>query len=106
MNSTQLDCELSTLSTELAKFELTNATFMGLLAVCIVNGIVSVIATLTNILVIVTITIYSELKTNSNILLLFLAITDLFVGLVVQPSFIAFLAGKLEMNYNCKAMVT
>ena len=105
MNSSRNPCKFSTLSLELAKFKLSDITFAGLLAVCIINGVLSFLAVSTNVLVVATILKYRELRSNCNILILFLALTDLMVGLIVQPSFIVFIAAKLQMHFNCAALI-
>ena len=67
MNSSRNPCKFSTLSLELAKFKLSDVTFAGLLAVCIINGVLSFLAVSTNVLVVATILKYRELRSNSNI---------------------------------------
>ena len=106
MNSSRNPCKFSSLSLELAKFKLSDVTFAGLLAVCIINGVLSFLAVSTNVLVVATILKYRELRSNSNILTLFLALIDLMVGLIVQPSFIVFIAAKLQMHFNCAALMS
>lgn len=106
MNSSKNPCKFSTLSLELNEFKLNETISTGLLAVCIINGVLSVVTVSTNSLVVAAILKYRELRSNSNILILFLALTDVMVGLVVQPSFVVFIAGKLQMYFNCGAFVS
>lgn len=58
-----------------------------LMALLIINGILSLFVTFSNTVVICTISKISSLHTPSNFLILGQAVFDLFVGVVVQPSF-------------------
>ena len=96
----------STLSLELATFELSPTLYGFLLAICILNGALSVLATLGNSLVLIIIVKFSSLHSISNILIFSLALTDFLVGLVVQPAFAIYIAGKLHLAFYCSALVT
>ena len=76
------------------------------MGVCVTNGILSPIAVLGNGLVLAVILKFSELHTNSNILIVSLATTDILVGLIVQPSFVAYIASKLKLDFSCEALMT
>ena len=49
---------------------------------------------------------FPSLRTLSNILIFSLALMDLLVGLVVQPAFVVYIAGKLKLVFNCGALLT
>lgn len=106
MNSSAKHCIESTLSKELSNFQLSAGTFAVLLGVCITNGVLSILAVLENSLVVLLILKYRDLQTNSNILIFTLALTDILVGLVVQPAFGIYIAGKLKIQFFCKALIT
>lgn len=108
MNTTEAPklCLDSTLSLELASFKLSPALYGFLLTTCILNGALSVLATLGNSLVLIIIVKFPSLRTLSNILIFSLALTDVFVGLVVQPAFVVYIAGKLNLAFYCGALVT
>lgn len=108
MNTTDAPqlCLDSTLSMELASFKLSPILYGCLIAICIFNGILSVLATVGNSLVLIIIVKFPSLRTISNILIFSLALTDVFVGLVVQPAFVVFIAGKLNLVFYCDALVT
>ena len=106
MNSTVKFCVGSTLSTELTHFKLSPTIYGILMGVCVTNGILSPIAVLGNGLVLAVILKFSELHTNSNILIVSLATTDILVGLIVQPSFVAYIASKLKLDFSCEALMT
>lgn len=108
MNSTEAPqlCLESTLSVELASFKMSSTVYGFLLAVCILNGVSSVLATLGNSLVLIIVIKFPSLRTISNMLIFSLALTDVLVGLVVQPAFVIFIAGKLSLVFNCGALVT
>ena len=76
------------------------------MGVCVTNVILSPVAVLGNELVLVVILKFSELHTNSNILIVSLATTDILVGLVVQPSFVAYIASKLKLDFSCEALMS
>ena len=73
-------------------------------ATSIVNGLSSVLAVTCNLVVILAIVRNSSLHTPSYVLLCNLAISDLGVGLVVQPLFIALMMAQLmeEADLSCK----
>ena len=106
MNSSVKSCVGSTLSTELARFKLSPSVYGILMGVCITNGILSSVAVLGNSLVLAVILRFSSLHTNSNILIFSLATTDILVGLVVQPSFVAYIASKLRLDFSCEALIS
>lgn len=108
MNSTEAPqlCLESTLSVELASFKMSPTVYGFLLAVCILNGVSSVLATLGNSLVLIIVIKFPSLRTISNMLIFSLALTDVLVGVVVQPAFVIFIAGKLSLVFNCSALVT
>lgn len=106
MNSSVKFCVDSTLSTELARFKLSPSVYHILMGVCIANGLLSPLAVLGNGLVLVVILKFSSLYTNSNILIFSLATTDILVGLVVQPSFLAYIASKIKLNFSCEALIS
>ena len=105
VNSSAAPCVESTLSVELSSFELSTGIFVVLLAVCVSNCFLSFLAVLENGLVLVVIVKYRELHTNPNILIFTLALTDLLVGLVVQPAFVTYIASKLRLQFNCQALI-
>ena len=76
------------------------------MGVCIANGLLSPVAVLGNGLVLVVILNFSSLHTNSNILIFSLAMTDILVGLVVQPSFVAYIANKIKLDFSCEALMS
>jgi len=106
MNSSVKFCVDSTLSTELARFKLSPSVYHILMGVCIANSLLSPLAVLGNGLVLVVILKFSSLYTNSNILIFSLATTDILVGLVVQPSFLAYIASKIKLNFSCEALMS
>ena len=108
MNSTEAPklCLDSTLSQELASFNISSTLYGLLLAICILNGASSMLATLGNSLVLIIIIKFPSLRTLSNILIFSLALIDIFVGLVVQPAFVVYIAGKLNLAFNCSALLT
>lgn len=70
------------------------------------NIVMACIAVIGNTLVIMAICRTKELRSNSNTLILFLAITDQLVGVLVQPLFITFeLITILKMETNCNVVV-
>ena len=98
-------CLDSTLSLELASFKLSSTLHGFLLAVCVTNGLLSVLATLGNSLVIIIILKFPSLRTLSNILIFSLALIDVLVGVVVQPSFVVYIAGKINLEFYCGALL-
>lgn len=106
MNSSVKFCVDSTLSTELARFKLSPSVHHILMGVCIANGMLSPVAVLGNGLVLVVILKFPSLHTNSNILIFSLAATDILVGLVVQPSFVAYIASKIKLDFFCEALMS
>lgn len=99
-------CLDSTLSLELASFKLSSTLHGFLLSICIVNGLLSVLATLGNSLVLILILKFPSLRTLSNILIFSLALIDVLVGLVVQPAFVVYIAGKMNLVFYCRALLT
>ena len=98
-------CLDSTLSLELASFKISSTFHSFLLAICITNGLLSVLATLGNSLVLIIIVKFPSLRTVSNILIFSLALTDLLVGMVVQPAFVIYIAGKINLEFYCGALL-
>ena len=66
------------------------------IANCILNPLTAVPATVVNLLTIISIWRTPSLHTPSNILLLNLALSDFFVGLVAQPTFQVFLVADIR----------
>lgn len=99
-------CLDSTLSLELASFKLSPTLHGFLLAICVINGLLAVLAILGNSLVLVVILKFASLRTISNILIFSLALIDVLVGLVVQPAFVVYIAGKINLVFYCGALVT
>ena len=107
MNSTESKlCLDSILSNELATFTISPTRYGILLVICVLNGGLSLLATLGNSLVLLIIIRFPSLRTLSNILIFSLALIDLLVGLVVQPAFVVYIAGKLKLVFNCDALLT
>ena len=106
MNSTEQHCVDSTLSTELTRFQLSPSVCSILIGVCAFNCLLSPVALVGNGLVLLVILKFSSLQTKPNILIFSLALTDILVGLVVQPSFIVYIASKLRMNFSCEALMS
>ena len=106
MNSTEQYCVDSTLSTELTRFQLSPSVCSILIGVCAFNCLLSPVALVGNGLVLLVILKFSSLQTKPNILIFSLALTDILVGLVVQPSFIVYIASKLRMNFSCEALTS
>lgn len=98
-------CLDSTLSLELASFKLSSTLHGFLLAICITNGLLSVLATLGNSLVLIIIVKFPSLRTLSNILIFSLALIDVLVGVVVQPAFVVYIAGKINLVFYCGALL-
>ena len=106
MNSSAKFCVSSTLSTELTRFTLSPSTYGILMGVCVTNAVLSPVAVFGNGLVLAVIWKFSQLHTNSNILIFSLATTDILVGLIVQPSFVAYIASKLRLDFSCEALIS
>ena len=106
MNSSAKFCVSSTLSTELTRFKLSPSTYGILMGVCVTNAVLSPVAVLGNGLVLAVIWKFSQLHTNSNILIFSLATTDILVGLIVQPSFLAYIASKLRLDFSYEALIS
>ena len=106
MNSSVKFCVDSTLSAELARFKLSPSVHHILLGVCIANGILTPIAVLGSGLVLVVILKFSSLHTKSNILIFSLATTDILVGLIVQPSFVAYITSKIKLDFSCGVLMS
>ena len=109
MNATdesKTPCLDSTLGQELSSFKLSPTLHGFLFAICVVNALLSVLATLGNGLVLVVILKFATLRTLSNILIFSLALIDILVGLVVQPAFVIYIAGKINLAFYCGALLT
>ena len=70
------------------------------IAVCVLNAVFSLTAFAGNFLVLGTIWTTPTLHKPTNILLLGLSLSDLAVGLLVQPMFIVFLIWKASLEYR------
>ena len=70
----------------------------------IINGIACPFTVLLNVLVIMAVKRRPSLQSNTNILLSFLAVTDLLTGLIVQPSFVAWKTFYVLKNINFTAV--
>ena len=71
------------------------------IVICVLNALLSFTALFGNSAILITIWKTSSLHTVANILLASLAVSDLAVGLVVQPLFIAYLLGRsITQIYN------
>lgn len=105
ISDTSQPCLDSTLSLELASFKLSSTLHGFLLAICITNGLLSVLATVGNALVLIIILKFPSLRTLSNILIFSLALIDVLVGVVVQPSFVVYIAGKINLEFYCGALL-
>lgn len=82
--------------------DFTTLTEVSYVIAIIVNSISSPVTVLLNALVITAVKRNSRLQNNANILLSCLAATDLFSGLVVQPSFVFWKAFQLHgVENNC-----
>lgn len=86
-------CLDSTLSNEPASFTMSPTRY----------GILLVVG---NSLVLLITIRFPSLRTLSNILIFSLVLIDLLVGLVVQPAFVVYIAGKLKLVFNCGALLT
>lgn len=99
MNNTEPKlCLDSTLSNELASFTMSPIRYGILLVICVLNGVQLIIIR------------FPSLRTLSNTVLCIwifsLALIDLLVGLVVQPAFVVYMAGKLKLVFSCDALLT
>ena len=80
-------------------FQLVSQTFPKMLYfLCIANAVLAILATAENSLVILSIWRAPSLRSQSNVLLSGLALSDLTVGLIVQPSWIAHKITLLQNN--------
>ena len=70
------------------------------IAVCVLNALFSLTAFAGNFLVLGTISTTPTLHNPTNILLLGLSLSDLAVGLLVQPMFIVLLIWKMSLEYR------
>lgn len=70
------------------------------IVLCAINVISSVIATITNTLVMTAIWKTPSLHESSSVMLFFLAVTDLSVGLLVQPCYVTYLVSVLVKDHN------
>ena len=77
------------------------------IATCIVNGLCSIVTVTCNLVIILAIVRNSSLRTPSYVLLCNLAISDLGVGIIAQPLYIALSAvqQKREIALSCKLHV-
>lgn len=87
-------------------FEVTRLIVASSVSAISLNGLMIIAASIGNALVIMVIFKTRELRTNGNILIFFLAVTDFSVGIVVQPLFMAFeLTTILKKTPICSVVV-
>lgn len=70
-------------------------------ATCVLNSIFSLITITGNFIILNAIWKNRELHSPSFVLLFFLALSDLLVGLICQPSFVAFKIAELRRDFSC-----
>ena len=70
------------------------------IVLCAINVITSVIATFTNTVVMTAIWKTPSLHEPSSVMLFFLAVTDLCVGLILQPCYVTYLVSVLVQDHN------
>ena len=86
--------------------QLVSQTFPEMLYfLCIANAVLAILATAGNSLVILSIWRAPSLRSQSNVLLSGLALSDLTVGLIVQPSWIAHKITLLQNNCFARSHV-
>ncbi len=95
MNNTHLTCSFLKIN-----FHQTEETKMANILACILNSVFSLITLLGNFVIIHVIRKTRELHSPSLILLLCLAASDLLVGLICQPSFVAYKIAELGNNFS------
>ena len=82
------------------RLEQNNDTFIASVVTCILNAVFSLITAIGNLVILHVIWSKQELHTPSFILLFFLAGSDLLVGLVSQPFYVAFKITELTDNFG------
>ena len=96
-NSNVLNFQCSTLETNT---QFTEYLFTAYILTSILNGISSITAITGNAVVILVVWKTRELHTPSNVLLSCLALSDLTVGLIAQPSFVIHKIGELNNSFS------
>lgn len=82
------------------RLEQNNDTFIASVVTCILNAVFSLITAIGNLVILQVIWRKQELHTPSFILLFCLAASDLLVGLVCQPFYVAFKITELTDNFG------
>ena len=82
------------------RLEQTNDAYITSVVTCILNAVFSLITTTGNLVILFAIRSKQELHTPSFILLFCLAASDLVVGLVCQPFYVAYKIAELTDNYG------
>ena len=82
------------------RLEQTKATFFATVVTCILNAVFSLITAIGNLVILQVIWRKQELHTPSFILLFCLAASDLLVGLVCQPFYVAYKITELTDNFG------
>ena len=82
------------------RLEQNNDTYIASVATCILNAVFSLITAIGNLVILQVIRRKQELHTPSFILLFCLATSDLLVGLVCQPFYVAYKITELTDNYG------
>ena len=86
---------------EVPYLEITNDVVATLITVSIINTFASIFATISNALVLVAISTKKLLRIPSNILLTSMCVSDLLVGLIVQPLFLVNYVEVLHGVHTC-----
>ncbi|XP_068734826.1 uncharacterized protein [Montipora capricornis] len=97
LNSSAINFQCSTLETNT---QFTEYLFTAYILTSILNGISSITAITGNAVVILVVWKTRELHTPSNVLLSCLALSDLTVGLIAQPSFVIHKIGELNNSLS------
>ena len=97
LNSSAINFQCSTLDTNT---QFTEYLFTAHILTSILNGISSITAITGNAVVILTVWKTRELHTPSNVFLSCLALSDLTVGLIAQPSFVIHKKGELNNSFS------
>ena len=94
-NASQLNCAFLYVN-----FEQTDGTFIASILTCILNTVFSLFTSTGNLIIVHVIWKTRELHSPSFILLFCLAASDLVVGLICQPFYVAFHIAELMDNFN------
>ena len=94
-NTSQLNCAFLDVN-----FEQTDGTFIASILTCILNTVFSLFTSTGNLIIVHVIWKTRELHSPSFILLFCLAASDLVVGLICQPFYVAFHIAELMDNFN------